>query len=42
MHDTRMGTSGRVCWIADGLLTKISTGEEFRLEEMPKDALGRE
>lgn len=42
-HDTKMlSSSDRVCWIADGSLTKISTGEEFRLEEMPKDELGRE
>ncbi len=41
-HDTKMlSSSDRVCWIADGSLTKISTGEEFRLEEMPKDELGR-
>ena len=41
-HDVKMlSSSDRVCWIADGLLTKISTGEEFRLEEMPKDETGR-
>ena len=41
-HDTKMlGSSDRVCWIADGLLTKISTGEEFRIEEMPEDRSGR-
>lgn len=42
-HDTKMlSSSDRVCWIADGQLTKISTGEEFRLETMPKDKTGRE
>ena len=42
-HDTKMlSSSDRVCWIADGLLTKITTGEEFRLEEMPEDTSGRE
>ena len=42
-HDTKMlRSSDRVCWIADGCLTKVSTGEEFHLEEMPKDELGRQ
>ncbi len=41
-HDVKMlGSSDRVCWIADGLLTKVSSGEEFRLEEMPEDRSGR-
>jgi hypothetical protein len=35
-------SSDRVCWMRDGLLDKISTGEEFRLEEMAADNLGRE
>ena len=34
-HDTKMlSSSDRVCWIRDGELHKVSTGEEFRLEEM--------
>ncbi|MFP4379982.1 MAG: ABC transporter ATP-binding protein [Candidatus Sumerlaeia bacterium] len=42
-HDYKMITSSdRVCWIRDGMLEKISTGEEFRLEEMAADDLGRE
>jgi putative ABC transport system ATP-binding protein len=42
-HDYKMITSSdRVCWMRDGLLDKISTGEEFRLEEMAADNLGRE
>ncbi len=42
-HDYKMiSSSDRVCWIRDGLLEKISTGEEFRLEEMAADTLGRE
>jgi len=41
-HDYKMiTTSDRVCWIRDGRLEKISTGEEFRLEEMAADDLGR-
>jgi putative ABC transport system ATP-binding protein len=41
-HDVKMlGSSDRVCWIRDGELEKISTGEEFRIEEMEKDTLGR-
>jgi putative ABC transport system ATP-binding protein len=41
-HDVKMlSSSDRVCWIRDGLIEKISTGEEFRVEEMEKDHLGR-
>ncbi len=41
-HDYKMiRTSNRVCWIRDGHLDKISSGEEFRLEEMAADDLGR-
>ncbi|MCX5659695.1 MAG: ABC transporter ATP-binding protein, partial [Planctomycetota bacterium] len=41
-HDHKMlSSSDRVCWIRDGVLEKISTGEEFRLEEMAADDLGR-
>lgn len=42
-HDTKMlRSSDRVCWMTDGLLTRVSTGDKFHLEEMPKDELGRE
>ena len=41
-HDPKMLTSSdRVCWIRDGRLEKIASGERFRLEEMEKDTLGR-
>ena len=41
-HDTKMlASSDRVCWIRDGRLEKISTGEEFHIEEMGADDLGR-
>ena len=41
-HDPKMlGSSDRVCWIRDGLLERISSGQEFRLEEMPGDEQGR-
>ena len=41
-HDHKMiRSSDRVCWIRDGQLEKISTGEEFRLAEMGADTLGR-
>lgn len=41
-HDPKMLTrSDRVCWIRDGRLERIATGEEFRLEEMEADTLGR-
>ncbi len=41
-HDPKMLTSSkRVCWIRDGRLEKISSGEEFRLDEMEADDLGR-
>jgi len=37
-HDTKMlNSSDRVCWIRDGALDKVTTGEEFRLEEMDSD-----
>ncbi len=41
-HDSKMlASSDRVCWIADGRIEKISTGSEFRVEEMAKDDQGR-
>jgi putative ABC transport system ATP-binding protein len=41
-HDSKMlASSDRVCWIRDGLLEKVVTGDEFRLEEMSADHLGR-
>ncbi len=41
-HDHKMlAASDRVCWIRDGRLDKVATGEEFRLEEMEADKLGR-
>jgi putative ABC transport system ATP-binding protein len=41
-HDSKMLTSSdRVCWIRDGRLEKIASGERFRLEEMEKDTFGR-
>jgi hypothetical protein len=36
-----LSSSERVCWIRDGRLEKISSGEEFRLDEMAPDELGR-
>ena len=40
-HDVKMlGSSDRVCWITDGLLTKISAGAEFHPEEMAKERSG--
>jgi len=41
-HDPKMlSSSDRVCWIRDGRLEKISSRQEFRLEDMEGDALGR-
>jgi len=41
-HDLKMLTSSdRVCWIRDGALERITTGAEFRLEQMKQDDLGR-
>ena len=41
-HDVKMlASSDRVCWIRDGRIEKVSTGAEFRVEEMAKDTLGR-
>jgi len=41
-HDHKMlAASDRVCWIRDGRLEKISSGQEFKLEEMAPDTLGR-
>ncbi len=41
-HDYKMITSSeRVCWMRDGSLDKISRGEDFKLEEMEADNLGR-
>jgi len=40
-HDPKMLTcSDRVCWITDGRLDRISSREQFRLEEMGADILG--
>jgi len=42
-HDPKMlGASDRVCWIRDGLLEKVSSGADFRLEDMQFDAIYRE
>lgn len=42
-HDYKMITSSeRVCWMRDGNLDRISEGEDFKLEEMDADDLGRE
>jgi len=41
-HDPKMiSSSNRVCWIRDGMLEKITKGEDFHLEEMEADKLGR-
>jgi putative ABC transport system ATP-binding protein len=41
-HDPNMlSSSDRVCWLSDGRLNRIATGEEFRLGEMDADTLGR-
>ena len=41
-HDPKMlASSDRVCWIRDGELEKVSSGSEFRLDEMEADNLGR-
>jgi putative ABC transport system ATP-binding protein len=41
-HDVKMlASSNRVCWLRDGRIEKISSGSEFRVEEMEKDRLGR-
>jgi putative ABC transport system ATP-binding protein len=41
-HDSKMlSSSDRVCWIRDGQIERISTGAEFRVEEMAKDKTGR-
>jgi putative ABC transport system ATP-binding protein len=41
-HDSKMlAASDRVCWIRDGLIERIATGHEFRLEEMAADTTGR-
>ncbi len=41
-HDHKMlASSDRVCWICDGRIDKIASGEQFRIEEMDKDTLGR-
>ena len=36
-----LASSDRVCWIRDGLVEKVSSGSEFRVEEMDKDRSGR-
>ena len=42
-HDYKMITSSeRVCWMRDGHLDRISRGEDFKLEDMDADDLGRE
>jgi putative ABC transport system ATP-binding protein len=41
-HDPKMITSSaRVCWIRDGLLERVTRGDEFRVEDMEPDKLGR-
>lgn len=41
-HDPKMlRSSDRVCWMLDGRLDKISSREEFSLEEMKQDRQGR-
>jgi len=41
-HDKKMlGSSDQVCWIRDGRLERIASGEEFRIEDMDADQLGR-
>ncbi len=41
-HDPKMlRNSQRVVWIEDGRIKKEATAEEFRIEEMGKDTLGR-
>ena len=41
-HDVKMlASSDRVCWIRDGLIEKVATGEAFRVEDMARDDLGR-
>lgn len=41
-HDPRMiSSSKRVCWIRDGMLERITRGEDFKLDEMEPDHLGR-
>jgi putative ABC transport system ATP-binding protein len=41
-HDPKMiSSSKRVCWIRDGMLEKTTRGEDFRLEDMEPDKLGR-
>jgi putative ABC transport system ATP-binding protein len=41
-HDSKMlSSSDRVCWIRDGQIERVSSGAEFRVEEMAKDKTGR-
>ena len=41
-HDPKMITSSRrVCWIRDGRLEKITSGDTFKIEDMERDTLGR-
>ncbi len=41
-HDPKMlRNSQRVVWIEDGLIKKVSTAEDFKIEEMDADTLGR-
>ena len=41
-HDPKMiQSSKRVCWIRDGMLERVTRGEDFKLEEMEPDRLGR-
>ena len=41
-HDPKMITSSkRVCWIRDGMLERITSGADFRIEDMEVDTLGR-
>jgi putative ABC transport system ATP-binding protein len=41
-HDVKMlASSDRVCWMRDGLIERVANGEQFRVEEMARDTLGR-
>jgi putative ABC transport system ATP-binding protein len=41
-HDKKMlGSSDQVCWIRDGQLERVVSGEQFRIEDMAADKLGR-
>lgn len=41
-HDSKMlASSDRVCWIRDGLIERVASGQEFHVEEMAADTTGR-